>query len=291
MTSEINIFDRGLLRQRRTRMSEDCDFLFREVAERLFERLSIVRKEFPVVLELGPGFMAEGLKERPGTDIVICADLAAAPRTSVVCDVEALPFAPHSLDAVVSCLDLHWVNDLPGVLSQIRLALKPDGVFLAALVGGETLKELRSALMEGELQATGGASPRISPFVDLRDMGALMQRAGFALPVIDSDSIVIDYADMFRLMHDLRGMGAANATFNRLLKPTRRAVFMEAARIYQEKFCDANGHIPATFDIIYVIGWSPHADQQKPLRPGSAQIRLADVLKVQEIPAGEKAGG
>jgi hypothetical protein len=168
-------------------------------------------------------------------------------------------------------------------LIQIRQILKPDGLFLAAMLGGESLKELRQSMMEAEVQVTGGASPRVSPFADLRDMGGLMQRAGFALPVVDSDVITVDYSHPLKLMQDLRGMGASNATYNRLLKPTRRAVIMEAANIYQKKFSNDNQSVSATFQVIYMIGWSPHESQQQPLKPGSAKARLADALKVREV--------
>jgi len=287
-----HVFDRALLRQRRARADENAAFLFDEVAERLSSRLEVVRKEFPLVLDLGRanGALTRKLQQRKGTEKVISADITSAHGADVVLDAEFLPFAKNGFDAVASCLDLQWVNDLPGALVQICNALKPDGLFLGALAGGETLKELRQSLMEAELRVTGGASPRVSPFADLRDMAALLQRAGFALPVADSDRITVDYTDPFKLMRDLRAMGASNATFNRLRLPTRRAVFMEAAKIYKEKFGDAAGRVPATFDILYVIGWSPHESQQQPMKPGSAKARLADALKVTEIPAGEKAG-
>lgn len=281
MHQPITIFDHALLRQRRARVREEAGFLQREVAGRLAERLDVVRRELPVVH--CPAILAQELKGRAGTEEVVSGDM-------LEWEGERLPFAPGSLDAFVSCLELHWVNDLPGVLVQARRALKPDGLFLAALAGGETLKELRAALMEAELLVTGGASPRVSPFADVRDMGGLLQRAGFALPVADVDRIVVDYPDMFKLMHDLRGMGAANAVLARIRKPTRRAVFFEAARIYKEKFGNAEGLIPATFDILYCTAWSPHESQQKPLQPGSAKARLAEALEAEEVSAGERAG-
>jgi malonyl-ACP O-methyltransferase BioC len=311
------VFDRNLLRMRRDRAAariSGYDFLLRDVADRLMERLDVVRKEFPLVLDLGGGHgvLSEKLKERAGTEQVITTDVsfemlscsAVIPAKAgipedprlrgddgvlkVVADEELLPFREQSLDAVISNLALHWVNDLPGALAQIRSALKPDGLFLAAVMGGETLRELRACLMEAELNVSGGASPRVSPFIDLRDMGALMQRAGFTLPVVDSDIITVDYPHPLKLMEDLRGMGASNATLDRLHKPTRRAVIFESARLYQEKYADEEGRIPATFQIVYAIGWSPHESQQKPLMPGSARHRLADALKTQEFPAGEK---
>lgn len=294
------VFDRNLLRMRRDRAAariSGYDFLLRDVADRLMERLDVIRREFPVVLDLGGGHgvLSERLLERKGTCHVVTSDISfkmlSSPNDGRVlkacADEELLPFAGHSLDAVISNLVLHWVNDLPGALAQIRAALKPDGLFLAAVMGGETLRELRACLMEAEMGVSGGASPRVSPFIDLRDMGALMQRAGFALPVIDSDTVTVDYSHPLKLMEDLRGMGASNATFSRALKPSRRAVLLETARLYGEKYGDASGYVPATFQIIYAIGWSPHQSQQKPLLPGSAKIRLADALKTREIPAGD----
>lgn len=293
----VQVFDRNLLRRRRERAAASIasfDFLYQDVALRLSDRLDIIKKEFATVLDLGGhGVMAEHLRVRAGTQFVATSDLsrgmAAQAAHGVAADEEFLPFKSGSLDAVVSNLALHWVNDLPGALVQIRRALKADGLFLAAVLGGETLRELRQSLLEAEIAVTGGASPRVSPFIDARDMGALLQRGGFALPVVDSDIITVDYSSPLKLMQDLRGMGATNAVYNRLLKPTRRAVILEAAKIYAEKFGDAKGRVPATFQIIYAIGWSPHASQQKPIQPGSAKMKLADALGTQEISTGEKA--
>ncbi|MBI3440330.1 MAG: methyltransferase domain-containing protein [Proteobacteria bacterium] len=294
------VFDRRLLRRRRDRAAQNIrqfDFLLTEVAERLIERLDVVKRNFPLIVDLGGAYggLAERLQQRIGTEHVICMDTSfdmtrQTTTPAVVADEEFLPFRSCSLDAVISNLTLHWVNDLPGALVQIKQALKPDGLFLAALLGGESLRELRQCLMEAEMAVSGGASPRVSPFIDPRDMGALMQRAGFALPVIDSDTITVHYSSLLKLMQDLRGMGASNATYNRLLQPTRRQVILEATRLYQEKFADADGKIPATFQVVYAIGWAPHMSQPKPLRPGTAQHRLADALKTVENPAGEKAG-
>jgi NADH dehydrogenase [ubiquinone] 1 alpha subcomplex assembly factor 5 len=290
----IEVFDRKLLRLRRDRAAgkiDQYDFLFKEVADRLMERLDVVKKELPVIVDLGGahGKLTQKLKQRAGTQQVIRMDTSFSMKPDVVADEEFLPFRTESLDAVISNLHLHWVNDLPGALLQIKQALKPDGLFLTALLGAETLKELRQCLMEAELSISGGASPRVSPFIDSHDMGALMQRAGFALPVVDSDIITVHYSNALKLMQDLRGMGATNATYNRLMKPTRRGVIMEAARIYHEKFADKERRVPATFQIIYAIGWAPHESQQKPLQPGSAKNRMADALKTVEVSAGDKA--
>jgi SAM-dependent methyltransferase len=207
---------------------------------------------------------------------------SASPPLSMVADEEALPFAGNSFDLIVSALSLQWANDLPGALVQIRRALKPDGLFLAALVGGQSLAELRTALTSAEAELTGGASPRVAPFADVRDLGRLLQRAGFALPVTDVEPITVRYASMFALMQDLRAMGATNALSERSRVPLRRAVVLRAAEIYAERFADPDGRVRATFDIVWLSGWAPHESQQKPLAPGSARMRLADALNATE---------
>jgi SAM-dependent methyltransferase len=204
-------------------------------------------------------------------------------------DEELLPFADSSFDLAVSNLSLHWVNDLPGALLQLRRALKPDGLFIGAMLGGETLFELRRCLMEAELDLTGGVTARISPFAEVRDAGGLLQRAGFTLPVVDSDTITVTYESAFKLMADLRGMGETNAGLNRRRHPTPRALMVDAARRYAELYSEPDGRVTATFQILYLAGWAPHESQQKPMKPGTAQIRLADALKVEERSAGDKA--
>jgi SAM-dependent methyltransferase len=207
----------------------------------------------------------------------------------VAADEEALPFASESLDLVVSSLALHWVNDLPGAFAQIRQALKPDGLFMAALFGGETLYELRAVLTEAELAVTGGVSPRVSPMADLRDAAGLLQRAGFALPVADRDLITIAYPDALKLMRDLSLMGEGNAARLRAPGPLRRAVVAEAARLYEARHRFDGGHVRASFEILYLSGWAPASSQQRPLRPGQATLRLADALGTAEHPAGDIA--
>ena len=207
---------------------------------------------------------------------------------ALAADDEALPFADGAFDLVVSGLSLHWVNDLPGSLVQIRRSLRPDGLFLGALLGGDTLIELRHALVEAESEIEGGVSPRVSPFLDVREGGALLQRAGFALPVVDSDTITVTWPDALALMRDLRGMGEANSVIERKKGFTRRETLFVAAARYQERHGDADGRIPATFQVIYLTGWAPHENQQQALRPGAATARLADALDVTEVSAGEK---
>jgi hypothetical protein len=206
----------------------------------------------------------------------------------VAADDEALPFRDSSLDLVVSALSLQFVNDLPGTLIQIRRALKPDGLFLAALLGGDTLTELRQSFAEAEAETEGGISPRVAPFPDLRDLGALLQRAGFALPVTDVERLTVRYGTVFSLMQDLRRMGATNVLLERLRTPLKRRTLMRLVEIYDQRFTDPDGRLRATFEIIWLSGWAPDASQQKPLQPGSAKMRLADALGTREMPAGEK---
>src|SRR5580693_2820248 len=277
------IFDRALLRHRRRRAAAlgPATFLLDRVAGDLAERLATVLRRFDLAVDLGtPGdAVRSALMRLESVGRVVAADVmpdAARGEIFVAADEEALPFGDATLDLVVSALALQFVNDLPGVLVQIRRALKPDGLLLAALLGGETLSELRQSFAEAESDIEGGASPRVAPFADLRDLGALLQRAGFALPVTDVDRVTVRYDSVFGLMHDLRRMGATNARM---------------AEIYAQRFADDDGRIRATFEIVWLSGWAPHPDQQQPLKPGSAKARLADALGAREIPAGDKARG
>lgn len=293
------VFDRRRVRLNRTRAAAgfaEADFLVREVADRLADRLADIRRTFPLALDLGchRGEFGQVLAGRGGIEHLIQADLAPemaalAGGAAIACDEELLPFAEASLDAVFSCLSLHWVNDLPGALVQIRRALKPDGLFLAALFGGETLVELRQAWLEAESLIEGGAGPRVSPFADLRDAAGLLQRAGFALPVADADRLTVTYPNALALMRELKAMGEANAQIERRRSPTRRDTLAAAAALYQQRFAEPDGRVRATFQVIHVIGWAPSSDQPKALRPGSAAQRLADALGAEERKAGEKA--
>ena len=265
------------------------------------ERLEAILRSFPLAVDLGArdGAFSAALAQsdaRERVGLVIEADFSArmlAHRLGVrvQLDEEALPFADESLDLVVSTLALHWVNDLPGAMIQIRRALKPDGLFMGALFGGETLTELRQSLTQAESELSNGAGLRIAPFADAFDGAGLLQRAGFALPVADVDRVVVRYANPLRLIDDLRAMGETNALVDRARQPLSRPVLARALEIYAERFADPDGRIRATFDIITLTGWAPHPDQQKPLKPGSAKMRLADALGVKEQPAGDKAGG
>jgi SAM-dependent methyltransferase len=284
------LFDRRTLRRRRERAAtglDGVDFLIREAAGRLIERLGDVRRDFSLAVEIGchTGQLAEMLAGRPQIGRLLQCDLSPAMvrRTTgprLVADGEALPFGPDRFDLVLSCFDLHWVNDLPGMLAQIRYTLKPDGLFLAAMPGGTTLVELRESLMRAELELEGGAGLRVSPFVDVRDAGMLLQRAGFALPVVDVETITVTYGHPLALMAELRAMGEANALVERSRRPLRRATLARACELYLELFGDARGRVPATFQLLMISGWKPDPSQPQPIRRGSGQTSLAKALGV-----------
>jgi NADH dehydrogenase [ubiquinone] 1 alpha subcomplex assembly factor 5 len=266
-------------------------FLKREAVLRMADRLALMRRDFPLCLDFGchDGMLTREIAASGKVGQVIQADpapafaaIAGAAGPAVAVEYDSLPFAAGSFDAVFSCLLLHWIDDLPGVMAQIRRLLKPDGLCLVSLLGGTTLTELRGALLEAEQELCGGASPRTAPMADIRDVGGLLGRAGLALPVADSDRLTITYPDMFRLMADLRGMGEQNALLARSRTPGQRQLFLRAAEIYQQRFATPDGRIPASFEIITLTGWAPHESQQTPLRPGSAAHRLADELGTAE---------
>ncbi len=291
------VFDRARVRLTRNRAAPHLArhaFLIDWTMSVLTDRLSDIRRHFPLVLQIGAR-PSPALPRSPQIGDTVLMDISERLLTDragarVTADEEALPFAPGTFDLVLSPFSLHAVNDLPGTLIQIRRILKPDGLFLAAFPGGQSLHELRACLMEAELSLKNGASPRISPFADKQQTGALMQRAGFALPVVDSETVRVTYENAFRLMDDLRGMGENNSLAQRNPKFPGRALMAETARLYQERHAQADGRIEATFEMLFTIGWAPHESQQKPLRPGSADNRLADALGTKETAAGEKAG-
>ena len=287
------IFDRALVRRHRRRAAAlgEATFLLDRVAEDMADRLAAVLRRFDVAIDLGtPGEAVRAALARLGSiGTIIASDAVPRRRPAVIADEEALPFGDGTFDLVVSALALHHVNDLPGTLVQIRRALKPDGLFVAALFGGETLTELRQSFAAAESEVDGGVSPRVAPFADLRDLGALLQRAGFALPVTDVDRVCVRYNSAFDLMRDLRRMGATNALVARRRQPLRRATVMRMAAIYGERFADADGRLRATFEIVWLSGWAPHPSQQQPLKPGTAKSRLAEALGTREISTGEKS--
>ncbi len=288
MTTPTIVFDKALLKVRRNRAKatiKSVDYLLVHVAQDFIERLSLIQRTFPRALNLGAhhGLITEHLRGKAGIAEIIDMDdaedlVALCSGKQVVASEEQLPFGTECFDLIFSGLKLHYLNDLPGTLIQARQALKPDGLFLAALLGGVTLRELRQAFLAAEGELTGGASPRVAPFLDVREAGALLQRAGFALPVTDSDILTVTYPSMLHLIHELRAMGATNALAERSRRPLRRQTLARAAEFYAENYSEPNGHIRATFEIITMTGWAPHESQPKPLRPGSAKTSLASVL-------------
>lgn len=282
------VFDRSALRKRRDRAAgrfADFDFLVNEMTDRLVERLGDVRRRFGTTLVLGchTGQVAEKLPQDQVGD-VIQADLSEAmvkevedARLVLAADEEALPFGFDRFDLVIATGNLHLVNDLPGALVQIRYALKPDGLFLAALPGGRTLHELRACLQQAEARVNEvAAPPRVAPFIDVPDAGALLQRTGYTLPVVDIDTVTVSYADPLRLLRDLRGMAETSVLMDRT--PLRRSALMEACRLYHAHYADERGRIPATFQLLMIAAWSPGPGQPQPLKPGSGRASLAEAL-------------
>ena len=288
------LFDRRLLVRRRDRAAhafQDYDFLHARAADDLLDRVESVTRDFDTCLVLGGGgAIGRALADRPGArskiNHLIETDLSPrmarlSDQTAVCLDEEALPLAPQSVDLVISCLNLHWTNDIVGALIQINHALKPDGFFAGALLGGATLTELRQSFQK--VTDEDPAPRRVSPFADTVDMAGLLSRAGFTLPVVDQETYTVRYDTLFALMADLRAMGMVNPLLGRSNKPVSRRFFLRAAELYAERYSDPDGRIRASFSVIYVSGWSPHESQQKPLKPGSAKVRLADALNTEEI--------
>jgi SAM-dependent methyltransferase len=303
MSTPPRLFDRPLHRRRLDRAAASfgaANFLKARAAGDLVERLEAIVRSFPLAVDLGArdGAFAQALAAseaaaRVGTLIETDLSgrmLAGRPGLFVQADEETLPFAAESLDLAVSSLALHWVNDLPGALVQVRRALRPDGLFMAAVLGGSTLTELRQSLLAAEAELSDGAGLRVAPFADALDAAGLLQRAGFALPVADVDRVTVRYSHPLKLIADLRAMGETNALVQRATRPLSRAVLARACAIYAERFAESDGRVRASFDIVTMTGWAPHPDQQQPLKPGSARTRLADALGAQERSAGEKAG-
>lgn len=279
MTNNIFVFDRKIIRQNRSRAAahlNDHGFLIDWSMDQILMRLQDIKREFKSALQIG--CRTKKIK----IENLITLDNAENLKPDILAEDEILPFAPESFDLIISPLNLHTTNDLPGALAQIKAALKPDGLFIAALLGGETLYELRDVMNKAEMELSGGLSPHVAPFADMPQMGALMQRAGFNLPVIDSEKITVTYNNALKLMEDLRRMGEGNALIQRKKKFSTRQFFAKINQDYAEHYSEADGRICATFEIIFVIGWSPHDSQQKPLKPGSATARLADVLVANE---------
>ena len=290
---DIRIFDRSrlkILRDRKARKLHEHDFLFRWAADRIAERLEDIKRDFPITLQIGGRVGNIHWSDKIG-DLFTMDHAPAFLKNdghAVCADEEFFPFKPGSLDLIISNMNAHTVNDLPGALLQFKQSLKADGLFIGAMFGGETLHELRDSLMQAEMTLKNGVSPRVFPFADKQQMGALMQRAGFALPVVDSEILTVTYADMFALLKDLRGMGEMNVIEKRDKQYPGRELFMNAANHYAHNHAE-DGRIIASFEIIFLIGWSPHASQQQPLKPGSATKSLAEALETQEFKTQDKA--
>lgn len=299
MSENHQLFDRGLLRRRRSRFAHELpqhEFLLSHVAAEIADRIGAVLREFPRALDLGAyhGMLGRAVAALPSVGEMIYAESAPAlaalcPRPSVVCDEDLLPFRDESFNLVVSGLALHRVNDLPGALVQIRRALRPDGLFMGAALGSRSLHELRYALLEAEAEEEGGASPRIAPFADVREYGALLQRAGLALPVSDADLLTVTYPTPRDLMREIRAMGGGNVLAARRKGSLSRRTLERAEAIYRTRHATPDGRVMASFEIVYLMGWAPHASQQNPAAPGSATMRLADALGTTEHAAGGKA--
>ena len=273
-----HVFDRNLVIRRRLRVQEHEHFLAARCAEDAAERLLDINRNFEHALIIGPQSFYDDL-------------LAALPKDKLQAvtlgpqdlDEEVLPYAAQSFDVILCALRLHSVNDLPGALVQMRAALRPDGVLIASMFGGQTLSELRSVLYEAEDLTYGGITPRIAPMADFQQLASLLQRAGFALPVVDTDRVTVRYSAPLRLLSDLKNMGESNALTARSRKPVSKRFIAKIAQIYTKRHADADGKVPATFEILWLTGWAPHESQQKPLKPGSAKMRLADALGATEV--------
>jgi SAM-dependent methyltransferase len=284
------IFDRALMRKRRARALKQPqfpDFLYQAAAAEIADRLDLTLHSFGRALALGAAAapLAQVMARSGKFGHVITADWTPrgpAGSVDIVIDGEALAFAPASLDALIAGPGLEFVNDLPGALAQIARALKPDGLFLAVLFGGETLSELRQSWFTAETEITGGVSPRVAPFADVRELGRLLQRAKLAMPVADLDRLTVRYPSGLAVMAELKAMGLANALAARRRSPVTRTLLARAASIYEELFSDPDGRVRATFDLVTLTAWAPAETQQKPLKPGSASTRLADALGTTE---------
>lgn len=279
------LFDTGLARRRlaRAHRAGYADFLLRRVVDDLDDRLGAVLRTFTEAVDLGtPASLAAERLRVSGRVGHVTRLAPRAEAGAVLADPEALPLAPARFDLAVSLLALQHVNDLPGALAQLRRALRPDGLFIGCLLGGRTLTELRQVFGQAESEVEGGVSPRVAPFAEVREMGSLLQRAGFALPVTDVETVTVRYRDPFALMHDLRAMGLTNVLVDRRRTPLRRDTLLRAAALYAERFADPDGRLRASFEILWLSGWAPHESQQKPLKPGTAQTRLAEALGTTE---------
>ena len=290
MIKAPEIFDNDQILRNRNRVANKfvtVDFLKQIAVDRLLDRLDLMRRDFGTVIDVGSqgGYVARALRDHEKVEKVISldpgsvfAEQASAFGESHEMSVEALPAHLVKADAIVSLLYLHQINDLPGLMKQMAAQLNPDGLFFAVLFGGRSLQELRACMSAAEEEIYGGISPHVAPMADIRDVGGLLGRAGLALPVADSEVLTVTYSSALRLMQELRLMGEGNSLIGRRQAFTRREVFMRAAAIYQERYGQEDGQIPASFEFIHLTAWSPDKSQQQPLRPGSAKVSLKDVL-------------
>ncbi|XP_072907371.1 arginine-hydroxylase NDUFAF5, mitochondrial [Hemitrygon akajei] len=296
--SSMNVFDRRMKRRQKNwavSMDENkrCDYLREEVGSRIVDRVLDIVRTFPVALDIGcgKGYIAEYLTKDTvhnlyqmdtAENALKCPVETEIPTYRVIADEEFLPFQENTFDLILSSLSLHWVNDLPGAFKQIHFSLKPDGVFIGAMMGGETLYELRCSLQLAELEREGGFAPHVSPFTAVTDLGNLLDQAGFNMLTVDVDEIQVNYPGIFELMEDLQGMGESNCAWSR--KPMlHRDTMLAAAAVYKEMYGNDDGSVPATFQILYMIGWKPHESQAKPARRGSATLSMGDIGKLSEI--------
>ena len=297
MSASPFVFDRSRQAKRRSRAFgtyQSVGFLKQRVAEDILDRITLTKRRFTTALEIGAGFLDMKAELEPHVDTYICMDIAEKPgramtSPALVADEELLPFREESLDLVIAGSSLHWVNDLPGTLIQIRRAMKPDGYFVAAMPGGRTLTELRQVLLQAETELTGGAEMRVSPFADALDLSQLLQRAGFALPVSDRDQLTLRYDNVFALFDDLKAAGETHSPSQKGRRPLSRRILMRAAQLYAEQFADADGRIRASLEILWMTGWAPHPDQPKAKPRGSATVSMAEAVGAKEIKTGDKA--
>jgi SAM-dependent methyltransferase len=279
------IFDSALRRRHLARAGARPAFYAQTLAAEIESRLALILRDFKTTLLFGPaaGEIRENLAATHRLGHIVTASPAPGPGVDLVFEDEASPLAEASFDCIINLFSLNSVNDVPGSLAQYRLALKPDGLFLAGLFAGRTLFELREAWLAAESELTGGASLRVAPFADVRDLGSLLQRAGFALPAVDIDVTIVRYRDALSLMYEIRALGLQHALADRVRRPATAALLARAAAFYDSHYSDADGRIRATVETAWLIGWAPHASQQQPLRPGSAKARLADALRTEEV--------
>lgn len=276
MTGAPPLFDRALAAARaQARRKAEPNILTRTIAEELVDRLSFVNRSFELVLVIAaePGAIAARLQE---------GGQVKAVETRLPSATDHLELPGERYDAVFSVLDLQTFNDVPGALIQMRRALKPDGLLLACLFAGDTLSELRQSWLAAETAVLDGVTPRVAPMIDVRELGGLLQRAGLALPVADLDRTMVRYADAVALIHEIRELGFSNNLEGRSRLPVSRRLLGAAVAHYHQNFSDPDGRIRATVEIAWITGWAPHDSQQQPLKPGSAKLRLADALKVDE---------